>query len=129
MHDDAPNVDATQPSPVDINAVILTGYLVAAPEVRPTRDNNDVTVVRLAIPRGRVTDYIDVLFPVGSGQAEAARQLSKGQRVLLTGQLQEQRWKTKKGTSRCKHAIAGSTLDTLPTFVAPDDPPKTPPVD
>jgi single-stranded DNA-binding protein len=127
VHDDAPNVDATQPTPVDVNAVILTGYLVAEPEVRPTRDNGDVTVVRLAIPRSGAIDYIDVLFPVGSGRAEAARQLSKGQRVLVTGQLREQRWKTKKGTSRCKHAIAGSTLDTLPFPAALDDPPHPPP--
>ena len=129
MHDDTPNVDATQPSPVDINAVILTGYLVAGPEVRPTRGSDDMTVVRLAIPRGGVTDYIDVLFPVGSSQAEAARHLSKGQRVLVTGQLREQRWRTKKDTTRCRHAIAGSTLETLPAYPAADEAPKMPPAD
>ena len=124
MHDDAPNVDATtQPTPVDVNAVILTGYLVAIPEVRQTSDNGDATVVRLAIPRSGAIDYIDVRFQVGSGPAEAARQLSKGQRVMVTGQLREERWKTKKGTSRCKHAIAGSTLDILPFPPALDDPP------
>jgi single-stranded DNA-binding protein len=113
VHDDAPTVDAAQPTTVDINAVILTGYLVTDPEARPTRNGGSLTVLRLAIPRVGALDYIDVL--TDSELAEVARQLSKGQRVLVTGQLRQQRWTTKKGTTRCKHAIAASTLEPLPS--------------
>jgi single stranded DNA-binding protein len=107
---------------VDINAVILTGYLVTDPEVRPTRNGGGVTVLRLAIRRAGAIDYIDVL--TDQDQAELARQLSKGQRLLVTGQLRQQRWTTKKGTTRCKHAIAASTLEPLPATPALSDPPR-----
>jgi single-stranded DNA-binding protein len=83
-----------------------------------------VTVLRLAIRRTGAVDYIDVL--ADSELAEVARQLSKGQRVLVTGQLRQQRWTTKKGTTRCKHAIAASTLEPLPATPALGDPPRPP---
>ena len=125
MHDDAPNVDAGQPTSVDINSVILTGYLVADPEARPTRDGGSVTFLRRAIRRADAVDYIDVL--TAPDQAEAATQLTKSQRVLVTGQLRQQRWTTEKGTTRCKHSIAGSTLEPLPAPPGPSDPPRRPP--
>jgi single-stranded DNA-binding protein len=124
VHDDAPNVDAARPTTVDINAVILTGYLVTDPEVRPTRDGGGVTVLRLAIRRAGAVDYVDVL--TDPDQVELAHQLSKGQRVLVTGQLRQQRWTTQKGTTRCKHAIASSTLEPLPAPPLPADRPHPP---
>jgi single-stranded DNA-binding protein len=125
VHDDAPNVDPMQPTVVDVNAVILTGYLVTDPEIRATRSSRGLTVLRLAIHRTGTVDYIDVLVP--DDQTEVAGQLSKGQRVLVTGQLRQQRWTTRKGTTRCKHAIAGITLEPLPSparLVDPPDPPS-----
>jgi single-stranded DNA-binding protein len=83
-----------------------------------------VTVLRLAIQCAGALDYIDVL--TGPDQAEVAGQLSKGQRLLVTGQLRQQRWTTKKGTRRCKHAIAASTLESLPAPPRLADPPQLP---
>jgi single-stranded DNA-binding protein len=125
VHDDAPNVDPVQPTVVDVNAVILTGYLVTDPEVRSTRGSAGLTVLRLAIHRAGAIDYVDVLVP--DDQADVARQLSKGRRVLVTGQLRQQRWATRRGTTRCKHAIAGITIEPLPSpalLVDSPDPPS-----
>jgi single-stranded DNA-binding protein len=97
----------------------MTGYLFTDPEVRHPRDSG-MTVLRLAIRRAGTVDYIDVL--AGSDQAEVARQLSKGQRLLITGQLRQQRWTTRKGSTRCKHVIAGTTLEPLPSLPVLVDP-------
>ena len=125
MHDDAPNVDPVQPTVVDVNAVILTGYLVTDPQIRATRGSRGLTFLRLAIHRAGAVDYVDIL--VADDQTEVARQLSKGQRVLVTGQLRQQRWATRRGTTRCKHAIAGITLEPLPSPARLVDPPDPPP--
>lgn len=113
---------AGQPARVDINAVVLTGYLVKAPELRATRRHGRQVLLRLAIRRSASQfDYVDVL--VKDEQAEQASRLTQGQRLLVTGRLQRHRWRTMTGTSRCKHAIVDSALE--PLAALPDAPQPT----
>jgi single-stranded DNA-binding protein len=120
VHDDAPNVEPGQPTTIDINSVVLTGYLVAEPQAQPTHDGHSLTLLRLAFRRSDAIDYIDVLV-TAPDQAELANQLTRGQRLLITGQLTQQRWKNRRGTTRCKHAIVGSSLEPTPRPPAPSE--------
>ena len=121
MHN-AADVDSGQPTSVDVNAVILTGYLVSDPELHTTRRGARMVFLRLAIRRPSASehDYIDVL--VADEQADRASRLRQGQRVLVMGRLQQHRWRTKKGTRRCKHAIIDSSLEPL---ISPADEPSS----
>lgn len=115
--------NAGQPARVDINAVVLTGYLVKIPEFRTTRRHGRQVLLRLAIRRSASQfDYVDVL--VNDEQTEQASRLTQGQRLLVTGRLQQHRWRTMTGTSRCKHAIVDSTLEPLTALA--DTPQPTP---
>lgn len=111
MHN-APDPVAGQPTSVDVNAVILTGYLVRNPELHTTRRGARMVFLRLAFHRSPSQfDYVDVL--VNHEQSERASRLRQGQRVLVVGRLQQHRWKAKTHATRCKHAIVDSSIEPL----------------
>jgi single-stranded DNA-binding protein len=108
----APDVVPGQPKGVDVNAVILTGYLARNPELHSTRRGARMVFLRLALHRTQSQfDYVDVL--VNDEQAEDASRLRQGQRVLVMGRLQQHRWKVKAGAVRCEHAIVDSSIEPL----------------
>jgi len=108
----APDVVPGQPKGVDVNAVILTGYLARNPELHSTRRGARMVFLRLAFHRTQSQfDYVDVL--VNDEQADHASRLRQGQRVLVMGRLQRHRWKVKAGAVRCKHAIVDSSIEPL----------------
>jgi len=110
----AADIHAGQPTSVDINTVVVTGYLARKPAVHPSRSGDRMVVLRLAIRRSpSKLDYIDVV--ASPQQADRASRLAQGQRVLVTGRLQQHRWKAKTGVARCKHAIVDSTVEQLAT--------------
>ena len=126
MDDDAPTVDPDQAITVDINSVVLTGYLVTDPQPQPTRRGRESILIRLAFRRFDATDYVDVLVSAPD-QVQIASKLRNGQRLLVTGQLRQQRWKSRRHTTRCKHAIVATSLDPLPRppgANTPDTPPS-----
>ncbi|HZC99535.1 MAG TPA: single-stranded DNA-binding protein [Actinomycetes bacterium] len=112
---------ADQPTTVDVNAVILTGYLARAADLYTTRQRVRMVFLRLAFHRSASQfDYVDVL--VADQHADHASRLRQGQRVLVLGRLQQHRWKARAGATRCKHAIVEPL--TTPTNT-PDPAPRS----
>ena len=87
------------------NSVTLTGDVTRAPEVRFTQSGTPVAGFGLAVNRYRGPDkesevsFFDVT--VWQEQAEnVMSSLDKGDRVVVTGRLEQQNWEAEDGTKR-----------------------------
>ena len=99
---------------MNINSVIITGNLVAAPEVRYTKSGTAVVSGTVANnefyldesgEKQQITTFVD--FNVWAKRGEAFGELvQKGQHVYLEGQLRQEIWKDKEsGATRSKHVV------------------------
>lgn len=106
-----------------INRVVLTGRLVADPELRYTPSGVPVVNFRIAVdrrfkPEGgeRETDFFKVVA-WRSGAEFVANYLAKGRLVGIDGRLEQRRWETAEGKKQ-------STIDVVADHVqALDKPP------
>ena len=101
-----------------INRVIVSGRLCKDPELRATRSGLDVMTVRLATEdRKRGADgawvddasYLDVVS-FGGVAAAAARQLSKGSRVVFGGRVRQRTWEDEAGTRHYRVEIVADDV-------------------
>jgi single-strand DNA-binding protein len=91
-----------------MNTFNATGRLTRDPELRST-SSGSVCKMRLAVDRmGRnnETGYIDVTTFGASGEA-AAKVLSQGWLVAVSGRLQYGEWETQDGAKRSGHSVIG----------------------
>ena len=113
-----------------INHVTLLGRVGAAPELRQTKSGTAVAQLRLATVRysksndgQSETDWHSVV--VWGKTAEAvARYVAKGDRVHVTGRLQQHSWQTDSGERRSKvevHANEVIFLDSRSDRSSHDD--------
>lgn len=101
-----------------INRVVVSGRLCKDPELRATRSGLDVMTVRLATEdRKRGADgawvddasYLDVVS-FGGVAAAAARQLSKGSRVVFGGRVRQRSWEDEAGTRHYRVEIVADDV-------------------
>lgn len=89
-----------------MNNVTLTGRLTRDPELKQLAGQT-VCRMRLAIDNGQYdADYVDVAT-FGKGGAAAAKHLSKGDLIAVSGRLAYSEWKAEDGSSRSKHEVIG----------------------
>jgi len=101
---------------VSTNCVILTGRLGKAPEIRTTPSGKSVGVFTLAVDRGygdkKKTLWVNV--EVWNKTAEAvARMVTKGNRVTVVGELDEDAWKDKEGNERRRTKVVAQSVDII----------------
>ena len=94
------------------NHVTLVGRLVADPELRRTNSGKPVTSFRLAVDRPtkeKQTDWLDIV--AWEQLAEfAAHNFTKGQEVLVDGELQSRSWTDKEGNKRRTVEVRANVL-------------------
>ena len=88
---------------MDLNVVAITGRLAADPERYATGNGTDVTMLRVAVGRPKrrgqersEADFVDVAVWEELARL-AVRYLGKGNRVGVTGRLQQRTWTTPEG--------------------------------
>ncbi len=85
------------------NRCILQGRLVRNPETRQTSSGTSVANFTLAVDRGfgedKKTDFIPVVAFKGIADT-IGKYVTKGQLVLIGGQLQTKEWEDKEGNKR-----------------------------
>lgn len=105
-----------------LNQVTIMGGLTRNPEIKTTPTGIEVGNFSLALSRSRKdakgewideVDYVDVT--VWAKLAEAAQNLQKGSRVLITGRISSRSWDDKEsGKKRTKVEIIADTLTVMP---------------
>lgn len=102
-----------------INQVLLMGNLTRDPEVKSTPSGQSVGEFSLALNRSfkdgtgewkEATDYVDVV--VWGKLAEQMNQLTKGNRVLISGRLQSRSWE-QDGVKRNKVEVLATDVTFL----------------
>ena len=94
------------------NHVTLVGRLVADPELRRTNSGKPVTSFRLAVDRPtkeKQTDWLDIVAWEQLAEV-AARNFTKGQEVLVDGELQSRSWTDKEGNKRRTVEVRANVL-------------------
>lgn len=99
------------------NHVTLVGRLTAEPELRRTGNGKSVTSFRLAVDRPtqeKQTDWLDIV--AWEQKAEfAARNFTKGQEILVDGELQSRSYTDREGNKRTAVEVKANVL----RFVGP----------
>lgn len=90
------------------NKVVLVGNLTKDVEVRQTKDNKIVGILRLAVDGQKKNDtiYVDVAF-FGKSAETAVQYLSKGRKVLIEGKLGTSVWTDKHEQKRVDLEVIG----------------------
>lgn len=104
----------------DINTITLVGRLAKDPQLRSLPSGMSVCDLRLAFTTSRKTggewqnesNFIDVAVWGGQGEA-AARNLTTGRRVGITGRLEHRQWKDSNGSNRERYSITADRLQYL----------------
>lgn len=102
-----------------MNTVIVAGNCVADPELRYTPDGTPTTSFAVAVSRrvkdstGEWKDQLDGFFDCVAWRSLAehvADSVSKGNRVVVTGRLQQRRWEAKDGSKRTSIEIVADDV-------------------
>ena len=91
-----------------MNSFTATARLTRDPELKTLPSGSSVCEMRVAInrPDGKTADYIDVAS-YGAGGEAAAKYLTKGSLVAITGRIEYREWKAQDGSSRSTHRVVG----------------------
>lgn len=111
-----------------INRIVLTGRLVADPELRYTASGIAVASFRIAVDRTfknqqgeRETDFINVV--AWRQRAEfAANYLTKGRLIAVDGRLQIRQYQAQDGTKRTVAEVVADNVEGLDRPREPVDP-------
>lgn len=99
-----------------MNVVCFDGNIVREPELRIFEGGTEVCNLCVAVndySGGKEhTHYIDVCA-WGKTGANTKEFTKKGDRVLVTGRLQQDRWKNKDGQSRSRIKVVAAKIDFL----------------
>jgi single-strand DNA-binding protein len=93
-----------------MNSINITGRLTTDPELRSLPSGDPVCKLRLAVDGlapGRETGYLNVTCFGKPGEA-AARVLSKGWLVAVSGRLEYHEWETDDGAKRHDYEVIGN---------------------
>ena len=94
------------------NHVALVGRLAADPELRRTGTGKPVTSFRLAVDRptkDKITDWLDIV--AWDKLAEfVAGNFSRGQEMLVDGELQSRNWTDKDGNKRTSIEVKANVV-------------------
>lgn len=108
------------------NHVVLVGRLVADPQLRRTGTGKAVTSFRLAVDRPtkeKQTDWLDVV--VWEKAAEfAVDNFSKGQEILVDGELQSRSYTDKDGNKRTATEVKANVLRFVGSRAEPQQEPQ-----
>ena len=99
------------------NMITLTGNTTRDPELRYTPSRRPVAVFGLAVDRRyqvngdwtEQTSFFDVVAWGTLGENVAAS-LRKGDRIVVTGRLEQRHWDGDDGTRRSKHEVIASDI-------------------
>ncbi len=92
-----------------MNSINITGRLTQDPELRALPSGDPVCKLRLAVnglAPGRETGYINATCFGGGGEA-AARVLSKGWLVAVSGRMEYREWEAQDGSKRHDYGVVG----------------------
>jgi single-strand DNA-binding protein len=109
-----------------VNTVVLVGRLTKDPEIRDRATETAVTVLRLAVPRGRDRDdavYVDVVC-FDHQAVSAAAFLGRGRLVGVTGRLEHREWTAPDGSRRSRHEVVAQRVEYLDTPARPSGAPE-----
>ena len=94
------------------NHVTLVGRLAADPELRRTGSGKSVTSFRIAVDRPtseKITDWLDIV--AWEQRAEfVANNFTKGQEILVDGELQSRNWTDKDGNKRTSIEVKANVV-------------------
>lgn len=100
-----------------MNTIILSGRLVAAPELKTTTGGTAVATARLAVNRDYgnrdKADFIPLVFWKGTAEI-ASKYLSKGDKLIITGELQSKEYEDKDGKRRTLYEVYVHKLELPP---------------
>jgi len=99
---------------MSLNRVILSGNLTADPEIRATGSGLQVAKFTIAVNEFRKQEKYTSFFDCtafGKTAEFMQNYLKKGNKVLLEGRLEQQRWESKEGEKRNKVAILVEKLE------------------
>lgn len=89
-----------------LNTITIMGRLTATPEIKYSTNNKAVTVVTVAVDRGKrdingqkQTDFITVVMWEGLAE-KVCRWVTKGQMITVQGRLQSREWQNRDGSNR-----------------------------
>lgn len=99
-----------------LNVVVLTGRLVADPELKTTQSGNSVCTFRVAVDRSyapqgeeRKADFIDIV--AWRQTAEFIRKyFQKGSMIAIDGSIQTRSYQDKQGGNRTKVEILANNV-------------------
>lgn len=98
----------------DANNVTLTGYVVADPELKEVGEGKlSLATFDVAVQGSfESVSYFEVKYwgPLANRVKKAVK---KGSRVIVTGRLNQEKWKNKDGENRSTIAIVGSSFEFL----------------
>src|ERR1044072_7352530 len=102
----------------NINSVVVSGNLTRDPELRHTPSGTAVCNLGIAVNRSRKDgdewvdepSFFDVTIFSGRGEL-AARKLTKGSFVTVSGRLEQQRWTTDDDQKRSKVVIIAQQIE------------------
>lgn len=98
---------------MNINKLLLTGNLVADPELTQTRNGKSLVKVALANndnyltesgERETVSTFVDLQLWGKSAEALASN-AKKGQEVFIEGQIRQERWTDKQGANHSRLVV------------------------
>jgi len=95
-----------------MNSVVLTGNLTKDPEVRTTNTGKTVASCTIAWNRGEDVGYFDCI--AFEKRAELLRDYcKKGSKILIRGELKQDKWQDKDGHDRSAIRILISEIEFL----------------
>lgn len=109
---------------MSLNVMVLSGRLGKDPELRSTNSGKSVCVFTLAVDRGygdkKKTIWVNV--EAWNKTAEAiARMVTKGKRVEVTGELDEDQWTDQSGQKKSRFKVVANKVDII-DFAEQDSP-------
>ena len=100
-----------------LNSISLEGNLVRDPELKHSKAGMPIAKFSIAVNEGRkqpdgswenIGHFFDVV--AFKDVAEQVAKLSKGQRLVLVGKIQQEKWETQDGQSRSKVSIIANNI-------------------
>lgn len=93
-----------------MNIIAIKGRLVRDPEIRQTQSGVSVTNITVAVDRSysaggeKQTDFFDCVF-WRQGAEFVSKYFKKGKEIIVTGEMQSQKWQDKDGNNRISWEI------------------------
>ena len=85
---------------MDTNTVILAGRSTKDVEMKTTPNGTNIATVSLAVNHGKEeVSYFDIVC-FGRTAENVAKYVKRGKQVIVSGRLQQRKWKTKEGENR-----------------------------